>query len=200
MNATNLATLAHDARTLDDKVFAKRHGSFFFVSLGMQMQMTRVPGVTQRYERPQQKPETTARTHIEALTAASKPFVGSSTSLLRELVIIPARRLQTSQFPFVSIGRLEGNDIALGDPTISKFHAYLKADDDGAFVLLQDGRSQNGTYVDGHRVAQRHAGPPTMLVSRQNVRFGSIALSFLDAASVMRLAQNVGEPVAAAFA
>jgi hypothetical protein len=200
MNATALETLAHDARTLDDKAFAKRHGAFFFVALGLELHTTRVPGVTCRYE-PQAKPETTARVHIESLAAAAaaKPIVATTAGVLQNLLLFPVKRLPTSQFPFVSIGRLEGNDIALGDPTVSKFHAYLKADDNGAFTLLQDGRSQNGTFVDGQQVAQRHVGPPTMLVSGQNIRFGSVSLTYLDAASVMRLAQNANAP-AVAFA
>jgi hypothetical protein len=201
MIATDIDSLAHDARTLDTKEFARRHAPFFFVALGLEVQKTRVPMATHRYEPrpPQQRPETTARVAIAALEeAASLPAKGAS--MLRDLRFFPVRRLPTSQFPFVSIGRLEGNDIALGDPTVSKFHAYLKADDDGAFVLLQDGRSQNGTFVDGSAVAQRHVAAPTLLVSGQNVRFGSVSLTYLDAASVMRLVQTAVDAPAPAFA
>lgn len=206
MSAIDIASLTDDAQTLDATAFAKRHGSFFFVSLGGEMERTRVPMATQRYV-PQvksQNPETTARVTLEALAqqaaaAAKLPMTPktAASSVLHDLVVFPVRRLATSQFPFVSIGRLEGNDVALGDPTVSKFHAYLKLDDNGAFTLLQDGRSQNGTYVDGQPVAQRHDGPPTMLVSGMNVRFGSVSLTYLDAASVMRLAKNASVTVAA---
>lgn len=202
MNATDIDILAFDARTLNDAQFAKRHAAFFFVALGLEVQPTRVPMATQRWvsqPHKQREEATTARVAMEAL-AAAKPVMSRSTSVLRDLVFFPVRRLATSQFPFVSIGRLEGNDIAVGDPTVSKFHAYLKADDNGAFVLLQDGRSQNGTHVDGQPVARRHVGPPTLLVSGQNVRFGSVSLTYLNAASVIRLARNAAVAPAAAFA
>lgn len=193
-----LEDLAHDARTLDLAAFSRRHAPFFFVSLGHDLKKTRVPMATARWE-PGAANSAILQRHTHATQAASRATVPSSLAL-HSVVVFPVKRLATSQFPFVSIGRLDGNDIALGDPTVSKFHAYLKADESGAFVLLQDGRSQNGTFVDGLEVAQRHVGPPTLLTTGENVRFGSVSLAYLDAQAVMRLAQNAVATATHAFA
>lgn len=104
-----------------------------------------------------------------------------------ELFVYPVRKRAESALAFVSIGRLAGNDIAIRDDTISKFHAYMKPDASGMFALLQDGRSRNGTFVDGARVARRGEGDPMQLRTGQHVRFGSVSMSFLDAASVLQL-------------
>lgn len=193
-----LEDLAHEARTLDLAAFCRRHAPFFFVSLGHDLRKTRVPMATARWE-PGAANSAVLQRHTLA-AQATRATVTSPSFALHSVAVFPIKRLATSQFPFVSIGRLDGNDIALGDPTVSKFHAYLKADESGAFVLLQDGRSQNGTFVDGLGVAQRHVGPPTLLTSGQNVRFGSVSLAYLDAQAVMRLAQNAVAASAPAFA
>jgi diguanylate cyclase (GGDEF)-like protein len=59
-------------------------------------------------------------------------------------------------FPLVrgrpnELGRLEGLEVALRDDGVSRRHARITVDDRGA--LLEDLGSQNGTWVDGGRVA-----------------------------------------------
>ncbi|MEQ8453932.1 MAG: sigma 54-interacting transcriptional regulator [Sandaracinaceae bacterium] len=49
-----------------------------------------------------------------------------------------------------SIGAHRKNDLALEDPTVSRFHAEVEIRDRGPFV--RDLGSRNGTYVDGVRV------------------------------------------------
>lgn len=179
MTAHTLESLAVDAARLDVASFAKRHAPFFFALLGEMPKKTRVPTKTMRHD-----PDD---------VIAARESIG-------EITLFPIRRDPKSPFPFVSIGRLDGNDIALGDDTVSKFHAYVKADKHGNFVLIVDGRSQNGTFVDGEAVAQRGSdGAPTILHPGQVVRIGSVQLTYLDAASVWRLARSIGVR-AAAFA
>ena len=109
------------------------------------------------------------------------------------LVAFPVRRRPTSEHAFVAIGRLDGNDIALFDETLSKFHAYVKEGPERTFVI-QDGKSRNGTSVDEVPVAPRGAGPPTLLKSGQMVRFGSVTTTFLDASALVALAVRSTRP------
>ncbi len=53
----------------------------------------------------------------------------------------------------VNIGRAAGNELELTDPGISRLHAFI-ANEDGHHVLY-DGRSMNGTYVNGLRVTKK---------------------------------------------
>jgi pSer/pThr/pTyr-binding forkhead associated (FHA) protein len=101
----------------------------------------------------------------------------------------PLVRRPVSTFPFVSIGRVDGNDVALVDECVSKFHAYVKEQPDGVF--LQDARSRNGCTVDGHPVAVRGQGPPTKLKSGARVAFGAVATTFYDADGVIALARRL---------
>ncbi len=52
--------------------------------------------------------------------------------------------------PEISIGRVAGNDIVLGDSNVSKFHAKLSVDHDRVTVI--DLRSTNGTFVNRNRL------------------------------------------------
>ena len=52
------------------------------------------------------------------------------------------------------IGRDEGNDVRIPDPTVSGHHALVMAMPDGT-VVVKDLRSANGTRVDGEKVRSR---------------------------------------------
>jgi hypothetical protein len=104
------------------------------------------------------------------------------------IVVFPVRQRPSSLHPFVSIGRIDGNDIALADETISKFHAFIIESPDGSFVL-QDARSRNGTILENAPVPPRGTGAPVPLVSGQTIRFGGVSTTFLDAPGVLDLAR-----------
>lgn len=72
----------------------------------------------------------------------------------------------------ISIGRTKENDIALDDPSVSKFHASVMVNSDGRIVVADTG-STNGTFVDGERIAYGKA----MTVNR-SVKFGTIEVNF----------------------
>lgn len=65
----------------------------------------------------------------------------------------------------LTIGRAQQNDVVLDDPDkmVSRFHAELRAQD-GEYVLI-DLNSQNGTWVDAHRVERvaLRAGVPVVI-------------------------------------
>jgi pSer/pThr/pTyr-binding forkhead associated (FHA) protein len=66
----------------------------------------------------------------------------------QHLTVVPhTRRLR--------IGRAEGADVALGfDSEVSRLHAEVERAG-GEFLVIDDGLSSNGTYVNGDRVAGR---------------------------------------------
>lgn len=57
----------------------------------------------------------------------------------------------------ISIGRAEGNDIVVADPTVSACHAKIVKE--GEAWVLQDMGSTNGTRVDGENVQSIHLAP-----------------------------------------
>lgn len=118
----------------------------------------------------------------------TRPFKTGDNDITDDIVVtvFPLLRRPTQENPFVSIGRLLGNDIALADETVSKFHAFVKQEPDGLY--LQDARSRNGTAVDGVPVAARGLGPPTKLDEGASIRFGSVVTTFVDADTLRRLA------------
>jgi predicted component of type VI protein secretion system len=69
------------------------------------------------------------------------------------------------------VGREIGCAVVLRDPTVSRFHADIRAEA-GEFVLYSMGSS--GTLVNGNPV-----NSPKMLVPRDQIRIGSSTLSFI---------------------
>ncbi len=99
-------------------------------------------------------------------------------------------RKPDSQHPFISIGRLDGNDVALPDPSVSKFHAYAKSV--GAGLGLLDARSRNGTKIDGVDVPRRGEGEPIILRSGQSVEIGGVNIMCVDATALLGLTSSLG--------
>lgn len=128
------------------------------------------------------------------LVAPSGPMrtasdLGRARTLELETFVVPVVPQPGSQLPFVSIGRLEGNDIEIADISVSKFHAFVRVVD--GVALLLDANSKNGTFVNDAPVATRRAGAPTALVSGDRVRFGSVTTSFVDAAALHTLVRTL---------
>src|SRR5262245_46435728 len=55
--------------------------------------------------------------------------------------------------PGIHIGRMEGNEIVVDDPLVSRHHAVIRWSPDG--YELEDLGAANGTYVQGHRIHGR---------------------------------------------
>ncbi|UJR84465.1 sigma 54-interacting transcriptional regulator [Sandaracinus amylolyticus] len=68
-----------------------------------------------------------------------------------------------------TLGTAQGNDLVLGDDTVSRFHALVRRTDEG--ILVVDQRSTNGTWVGGARLGQAIVKPGTVLqLGRTHVR------------------------------
>ncbi|MCC7071180.1 MAG: FHA domain-containing protein [Deltaproteobacteria bacterium] len=162
-----LKAIAPDATSLSLADFSAKYGPAFFVRIaGSEVQ-------------PRRPTETKMSDEQGPPTGATAMFV------------LPVVKRRASTLAFISIGRLDGNDIAIADDSVSKFHAFVK-EKDGAFTI-QDARSRNGTTVNGETVAPRGDGPPTELSSRASVRFGVVHTSFLLAPDLMELARRMAK-------
>lgn len=160
-----LATLAQDAKKLGTAEFAEKYGPAFFVRLAATDLQPRRPT------------ETVMQGDHGAATGPTTMYV------------LPVVKRRASTLAFISVGRLDGNDIAIADDSVSKFHAFIK-EKDGVYTI-QDGGSRNGTMVNGEPVAPRGEGPPTPLTSRCSVRFGVVHTSFMSAADLLELARRM---------
>lgn len=164
---TILTELVEDARALDDAAFAKKHATGFLVMHRGDFKRPKGPQQTGTFLPP-----------VPEVTADVTP------------IAFAIRRKATSEFPFVSVGRVENNDVHLPDETISKFHAYFK--EEGGQMVLQDGRSRNGTFVNGEKIAARGEGPPVPLAVGSVVRFGTVSATYFDAATFRKYVIDVG--------
>jgi hypothetical protein len=101
------------------------------------------------------------------------------------IVVYPLLRRPESDHAVVTIGRLDGNDVSIVEPTVSKYHAFVRLE--GGAYIIQDANSRNGTFVDGVAVAKRGAGPAKILHPECMVRFGSVITTFVDAKAIVEL-------------
>lgn len=104
--------------------------------------------------------------------------------------VFRVKRAPRSRFDFVSVGRNDGNDVVLPDPSVSRFHAFLRELPDGTLVV-QDVRSANGTFVAGQPVPKQGEGAPLPVRSGDAIRFGDIHGVVVDAAGLADLSKSL---------
>lgn len=86
----------------------------------------------------------------------------------------------------LTIGREADVDVSLdGDEEVSRLHAVMERIG-GAWVVVDDGLSTNGTFVNDERVGSRRR-----LVDRDLIRIGGTGILFRDPASAERSSQTV---------
>src|SRR6201995_2027124 len=71
------------------------------------------------------------------------------------------------------IGRAPASDLVLDDPSVSRAHAEIVVDEDGA--VLQDVGSSYGTFVDG-----RQLSGPVALANRMDIELGGCRLEVAE--------------------
>ena len=81
-----------------------------------------------------------------------RAYVPGQPSITRRIKVFPCR-----------IGRLDSNDVVLGDSSVSSLHAVLALDEKDN-IYLEDQWSTNGIYLDGQRVTQLLIDHPMRLV------------------------------------
>lgn len=70
----------------------------------------------------------------------------------------------------LSVGRTKENDLAIDDPSVSKFHASLMINAEGVLVVADTG-STNGTYVNAERIAY---GKAITVGPNDRLKFGMV--------------------------
>jgi pSer/pThr/pTyr-binding forkhead associated (FHA) protein len=96
-------------------------------------------------------------------------------------LVFPVRKTERSLIErFFSLGQTRNNDIVVRDVSVSKSHAFFQEDEQGDFTLL-DARSTNGTFINGERVPRHGQGDPVRVRSGDQLRFGNVELSFIEA-------------------
>jgi adenylate cyclase len=83
------------------------------------------------------------------------------------------------------IGRVEGNDIVLKDPRVSRRHAMIYRTHDGSFYIVDEG-SSNGCLVNAARISL-----PTRLNDGDQITIGSINLQFRQSAASTGISQPI---------
>ena len=77
----------------------------------------------------------------------------------------------------ISVGRARNNDLVLRHGSVSKFHAWFRCDDQGAFYL-GDAGSRNGTTVNGEPLV---GAMPVLLFAGDLVQIGSVEAVYCPA-------------------
>ncbi len=157
----SVADLIPDARVLPPEQFAAQYGSGFLLVAAPKVQPAAGP----------------CSTVVKGLTAP--PVDDEATAGVSQL-IHPLRRGAHSVAPFVSVGRTANNDVSFSDVTVSRFHAFFKQDREGVW-RVQDAGSKNGTRLNGRIVPPQGGGEAVAVRSGDDLRFGSVELTFLDA-------------------
>lgn len=80
------------------------------------------------------------------------------------------KQFQLLEDDLTSLGRDPNNAIQLGDPEISRIHAYIKRTEKG--FVIADRKSANGTFVNDRKVTKQ------LLESRDLIRIGQTTMIF----------------------
>ncbi len=112
----------------------------------------------------------------------SRPEVGQK---LAYEVRKQSRKLNPFTFG-VTVGRVDNNDVALDDKSVSRFHAYLQETKAG--WVLVDADSKNGTFLDGRKLSKGEKAP---LNDGAKIRFGEVEVDFLLPDSFLALLQQM---------
>ena len=152
--------LLGDVWNLSAEAFEKQHGSAFLLMSAAELKQPTGPRATQ----------------VRGLPSDDRASEHTAHLSLR---VFPVVRTERSIVPFITLGRTKNNDVVLPEVTVSRFHAFFKQSADGR-MALQDAGSTNGTAVNGRPVPVQGKGAPIQLKSGDNLRFGSVELTFLS--------------------
>lgn len=92
--------------------------------------------------------------------------------------VIPVVKTKKNNEEYITIGRIESQDIFIDDLSISKLHAYLQLVDNK--YLITDNNSTNGTVLNGLKLS---ANVQNNIKDQDKVLFGNIRYTFFSARS-----------------
>jgi len=164
--------LRADARSLARSEFEERHGRAFLLLSAADLSTPR-PTITE----------------VRLDGDPGAPTRTDSTANL-SLVVYALRRNGRSAGHLITLGRAPDNDVVVPDVSISRFHAFVKRDANGRW-MMQDAGSTNGTTVNGSSVPRQGHGPPAELSPGDDVRLGQVDLTFLDSEALVSFASRL---------
>jgi hypothetical protein len=165
--------LRSDAAELSPEEFEDRHGEAFLLlsSTGFKQPMSTSSTEVLLLELDEEAGERTAGVSIR---------------------IIPIRAAKDSHTHLITVGRAAKSDVVIEDISVSRFHAFFKRNPAGGFQL-NDAGSTNGTLVNEASVCTKEAGPPTDVKSGDNIRFGQVDVTFLEANAMRSYIAKFGD-------
>jgi hypothetical protein len=158
-SAQPLESYFEDAANLPAHAFETQHGGAFLL-----LSATGLSG-----------PKGLSGTEVALLSEEDQRAATADIAVL----VFPLQAAPGAPGDLITIGREDRNDTVVPDPSISRFHAFLKRTPDGG-SSIQDAGSTNGTTVNGASVLARGAGEPTSLKAGDTVRLGQVEFTFLD--------------------
>jgi hypothetical protein len=164
--------LREAARALPRAEFEERHGRAFLLLSAADLSTPR-PTITE----------------VRLDDDPGVPVRAESTANL-SLVVYALRRSGRSAGHLITLGRAPENDVVVPDVSISRFHAFVKQDANGCW-LMQDAGSTNGTTINGTSVPRQGHGPPAPLSPGDDVRLGQVELTFLDCDGLVSFATRL---------
>jgi hypothetical protein len=163
-----------DVAGLSPADFEERHGSAFLLLSAAGMRQVKSVTSTELFLLEEEKDE------------VLEPTAGLS------VLVFPVRPASRSHTHLVTVGRTSKNDVSIPDISVSRFHAFFKRGPGGE-LQLHDTGSTNGTTVNSLSVCTKEAGPPTNLTTGDNVRFGQIEMTFLEAEALRSFVSKFGD-------
>ena len=165
--------LRSDAARLSPEEFENHHGSAFLLlsSTGFK------------------QPKSASSTEVLLLDLGEE--VGERTAGV-SVRVVPIRAAQDSLTHLITVGRATKNDVTISDISVSRFHAFFKRGPTGGFQL-QDAGSSNGTIVNETSVCTKEAGPPAVVKSGDNIRFGQVDVTFLEVDALRSYVSKFGD-------
>ena len=76
----------------------------------------------------------------------------------QKLVVLPVRKVQGAFCSMITVGRTANNDVVISDTEVSKFHAYFRRNEAGAWEVTDAG-SRNGTWLGGKKLEAKRPVP-----------------------------------------
>ncbi len=163
-----------DAQRFDLTLFQIRHGRGFLLR--------------SKYHRELEPIEELRKTK----TGGESKSAGRIVPLPRpDFAVFPVRkRNPSSRTEFISVGRLQKNDVVIPDATLTAIQAFFKEDEQGCFFLLDAG-SKNGTFINDRQAPAWGNGEPVAVEPGARVRFGSVEFTFLPVEEFYNLARSL---------
>ena len=101
--------------------------------------------------------------------------------ILKDGVLLQELEIQAE---CITIGRDAGNDVRLGDLTVSRRHGQLRRETGGRY-FVENLQSRNGIHLNGHEISR-----PTALTDGDQLKIGAYQLLFRHAAEMNRQPSN----------